>query len=142
MTEEQIPQEERKFIKDIIHMGIAGSLKSIQASHIFNLENEVEKLYSLFFTLEDEKINKEYILEKINCLLVRKPLSLSYEATLLAYCLNRELINHYEKDENLLAVCEQAVRKEGIVNFKPLDNILDSPNLQSEKNDEAGNDVR
>lgn len=134
MIEEQIPKEERKFIKNILEMGIAGTLKSIQASHVFNLENEVKKLYSLFFTLEQDKIDKGYILQKITQLIVRKPLSLSYEGTLLSYCLSRELINHYPEDQNLLAVCEEAVREEGIVNFKPIDNINGFP--KPDKNEE------
>lgn len=136
MTEEQIPQEEKKFIKNMLEMGIAGTLKAIQSSHVFNLENEVKKLYSLFFTLEQDKIDKEYILEKITQLIVRRPLSLSYEGTLLSYCLSRDLINHHPHDQNLLAVCEKAVRKEGVVNFKPLDNINDFPNPDKENEQE------
>lgn len=134
MTEEQIPQEERKFIKNMLEMGIASTLKAIQSSHVFNLENEVKKLYSLFFTIEQDKIDRDYILEKITQLIVRRPLNLSYEGTLLSYCLSRDLINHHPHDKNLLAVCEKAVRKEGVVNFKPIDKINEFPE-SGESND-------
>lgn len=115
--------EDYKNLTMIKEMAIAGALKSIQADHIFKLEKEINKLYSLFFTLDKESIDKSYVLEKITQLLTKKPLSMSYEPTLLAYCLNRGLIKPYESYENIIEFCKDAVKKEGVINFEILDKL-------------------